>query len=421
MIIFGSNSKKARMGNSLTLKILTSFFVIILILISFTPSVFSAITVEINDGTSTDETTARDTPTVEESVKNETPVDESAGDTETIENTPVDTTEDITTVETAEDTTPVDTTEENTVVETTTTDTPTIEETSLDTTDYVTTIKDTTNNDKTSTDNISVDKITKETVLEESTIINSDNNSKNLTENLDYLNNILNGDINSSDNIKLYTEGIEFEYQNEEEIGDIITGEEVEVFIGSQEIDDPYIDSIEFTSTNDFKDVKLTVTTLIEKPQEVEKPLLEDDKSIYGYVDIKLTTNDKYIEEMPTYINFNVEKKWIEENNLDENSILLIRYHEGEWQELETQLITSDNISIYYKAITPGFSTFAVVGSSLVKIDDTYTSNNLPEIPIEIMILLIAGILILLVVILFKSRYIYFKEEKQHKSKKIKP
>ena len=277
------------------------------------------------------------------------------------------------------------------------------------------------NNTNTTLNNTTTNQTSTNTTTPENTIntntVNNDINIISTTINDDDQNTTIQTQedlevINSSTDGTVIDDLVNIEYQSEEEIGDISVGQETEVIIESQDASDTYIENLKFTPSKDFENVKVSIKYLTEKPEEVEQPIIKDNKPIYGYVDIKLTSNDIYIEEMSTIIKFNVKKEWIEKNNLDENSIVLIRYHNRQWEQLDTKLISLNNINIYYESITPGFSTFAVVGSSLVKIDDPYASSIMPEIPFEIMVLLIIVILLSLVYILFKSKYIYFKDEK---------
>jgi hypothetical protein len=80
-------------------------------------------------------------------------------------------------------------------------------------------------------------------------------------------------------------------------------------------------------------------------------------------------------------------------------------------------MLSENETCISFEAETPGCSTFAVVGSTLVEIPEPYVSET-PEIPWMVIIGVITSTIIILVTVLFKARYIYF-EESPHKTKYV--
>ena len=80
-------------------------------------------------------------------------------------------------------------------------------------------------------------------------------------------------------------------------------------------------------------------------------------------------------------------------------------------------MVSENETCISFIAETPGCSTFAVVGSTLVEIPEPYVTET-PEIPWMVIIGVIASTTIILVTVLFKARYIYF-EESPHKTKYV--
>ena len=77
----------------------------------------------------------------------------------------------------------------------------------------------------------------------------------------------------------------------------------------------------------------------------------------YAYFDF----TGKNVENVT--IRFKVSKSWMEQNNIDPNSIVLERYH-NEWIKLTTRMVGSDDKFYYYEATTPGFSYFIVGGTT---------------------------------------------------------
>ncbi|MCD6108854.1 MAG: PGF-pre-PGF domain-containing protein [Thermoplasmata archaeon] len=115
------------------------------------------------------------------------------------------------------------------------------------------------------------------------------------------------------------------------------------------------IEEIKITATNNVTNVKIKVEKLTQKPANITKPPSE---KIYIYLNIEENINESNITSF--IIKFKVEKTWITNNNIDKNMILLMRYHNGSWQELPTTLVKEDETNIYYEATMTGFSIFAI-------------------------------------------------------------
>ena len=172
------------------------------------------------------------------------------------------------------------------------------------------------------------------------------------------------------------------------------------------------ITEIQLTTVKNLTDLKVTVIELKDKPENISLRL-EKNESVYQYLDIKLTSDEEYVAEDDIDImkfTFKVEQTWLAENNIDKKTILLIRYHDGKWQNLSTILLSENDTYVFFEAETPGCSTFAVIGSTLVEIQEPYVTKT-PEIPWTVVIGVITSTTIILVTVLFKARYIYFEED----------
>jgi PGF-pre-PGF domain-containing protein len=199
----------------------------------------------------------------------------------------------------------------------------------------------------------------------------------------------------------------EIESMTENKLGDLITDKEKEVPLENSSD----IDSIEFTPATNLEDVKVTVIKLKDKPEKIAEPA-EKNISVYRYLDIKLTSVDEYVHEdniKSLKFKIKVEQIWITDNNIDEGTILLMRYHDGEWQSLTTVFLSNDDTYLYYEAESPGCSTFAVVGSKVVENGEVFEANE-PEIPWTFIIGFIIAAIVILLIFLFKARYIYLEE-----------
>jgi len=103
----------------------------------------------------------------------------------------------------------------------------------------------------------------------------------------------------------------------------------------------------------DSSDVSFTVSESNERPEEVG----ENNNVVYRYQQFQWENMDDI--ETAT-ITFNVENEFVENND----NISLQRYEEEGWTELETSLVDETGNEHTFEAETPGFSYFAVTGSS---------------------------------------------------------
>ena len=61
---------------------------------------------------------------------------------------------------------------------------------------------------------------------------------------------------------------------------------------------------------------------------------------------------------------FKVEKTWTQDNKVDKDSIILNRYSDKKWGQLPPSLSEEDEKYLYFTAEVPGFSSFAITGTS---------------------------------------------------------
>ena len=64
---------------------------------------------------------------------------------------------------------------------------------------------------------------------------------------------------------------------------------------------------------------------------------------------------------------FKVEKSWMQDKNIDQNSITLNRYSDKKWSHLPVKQLNEDNKYLYFTAETPEFSFFAITGKAVEK------------------------------------------------------
>jgi len=120
--------------------------------------------------------------------------------------------------------------------------------------------------------------------------------------------------------------------------------------------------NLTFKTKNKVADVSIEVGSLKEKPSNLIEPL----GILHQYVVI---ATDKIKEDDIEFvsINFKVSKEWINENDIDESSINLNRYIDNSWKKLKTNKRDFDSNYVYFNAMSPGFSVFAITGEKNIK------------------------------------------------------
>ena len=97
--------------------------------------------------------------------------------------------------------------------------------------------------------------------------------------------------------------------------------------------------------------------------------------SVYGYLTVT-KSNIEDADVSSVKIKFKVAKTWISENNIDEATVILQRYAGGAWAALETTEVNEDGTYLYFEAISPGLSVFAITAVQLVT--PTTTTSTVP-------------------------------------------
>lgn len=96
----------------------------------------------------------------------------------------------------------------------------------------------------------------------------------------------------------------------------------------------------------------------------------------YQYISIdKSRITDADIESAK--IRFRVENDWIEDNNIDPDTISMYRYT-TKWVKLNTEKTSADSVYSYYEANSPGFSYFGIKGDKYIEeTDNGETESNI--------------------------------------------
>jgi immune inhibitor A len=84
----------------------------------------------------------------------------------------------------------------------------------------------------------------------------------------------------------------------------------------------------------------------------------------YHYLNI--TTNIAAANIANVTFDFAVPRSWIDDNNIDPDTVVLSRWTAGTWEELPTEKINETAEEILYAATSPGLSYFAISGQRIV-------------------------------------------------------
>jgi len=173
------------------------------------------------------------------------------------------------------------------------------------------------------------------------------------------------------------------------------------------DISETSITQIALSVSASMENVVVRVRQLLDKPTEVAAP----EGNVYKYLEIvaEKVTNDNITSAA---ITFKVEKSWIENENIDPDTVALRRYHGGEWQNLQTDKIREDDDYIYYVAVTPGFSVFAVSGLRVGE-SSAGPPGIIPTMPTQpfvamppILLVAITAIMLVAVILMVVWRYV---------------
>lgn len=122
-------------------------------------------------------------------------------------------------------------------------------------------------------------------------------------------------------------------------------------------IDVTSIGSVAITAANNIPKM-LVVVKETALSNQAEPP----GGNTYEYIEIALSwVNQNDISGAA--LTFTVPAKWLEEHDMLPEDVRLMRYVNGGWQILETEVVDEENGKYRFRATTPGFSTFAIAAA----------------------------------------------------------
>ncbi len=134
-----------------------------------------------------------------------------------------------------------------------------------------------------------------------------------------------------------------------------------------------YLSEVTVTPKENSNNVKFTAVQTVFKPANVtEPPGLK-----YVYFDIKaLNLRNENISTAT--VKFKIENAWMERNNIGNDDVVMKRFSNGQWEELETSFNSLSGNFSYFTAVTPGFSFFVItVKDVAAQTESACSSGNL--------------------------------------------
>ncbi len=181
------------------------------------------------------------------------------------------------------------------------------------------------------------------------------------------------------------------------------------------------IQKIEFKPNKNYDNLKIEITEIgknktiyIEEPSNITIDKTSTNKTyiVYSYLNFSLKSNDTYVKEDigEIKINFSVDISWLEDNEINISNITMIRYYNNSWTKLITNYTGKTQDKYSFECTTPGFSTFAVVGSKVVEKKEPFNKEK-DIVPWIVIIGFILSAIVILIIVLFKAGYIYIEQK----------
>ncbi len=121
------------------------------------------------------------------------------------------------------------------------------------------------------------------------------------------------------------------------------------------------IDSLEFNSAVNAGYVKTTIEVLNNRSSSVSE---NPDDVVYYYANIITGKTGLENKIDDTRIIFHVGKKWIDENNIDVDSVRLNLYSSSKWKSFPAKVVNNSSGNISFMSTTSGFGSFAITGKT---------------------------------------------------------
>ena len=124
------------------------------------------------------------------------------------------------------------------------------------------------------------------------------------------------------------------------------------------------VSELDLVTNENTTNVKIVVTKLNTAPSTDYT-----GAEVYKYIQID-HTNIENAQITSVKIKFKVEKSWLTSKGVNKENIVLLRYT-TKWTELKTTIVGEDSLYVYYEALSPGLSLFAIAEKAAVQAECT--------------------------------------------------
>ncbi|MDK2832238.1 MAG: hypothetical protein PWQ75_1990 [Methanolobus sp.] len=151
-----------------------------------------------------------------------------------------------------------------------------------------------------------------------------------------------------------------------EEYENILKKEVESVFINKGSLikyefsaDENAIDYVQFTGLKNSGKISTTIEVLNDRSTfaDSDAPGIVYQNMNIWVGKVGFATSDNIEDPV---IGFSVKKEWMEENGVSSDDIILYRYSDDAWNELDTSVLSEDDTSVHFESNTPGFSPFTI-------------------------------------------------------------
>lgn len=118
------------------------------------------------------------------------------------------------------------------------------------------------------------------------------------------------------------------------------------------------LNEIEIEAKEDVNNVRVTIQRYSNKPSSTG----DLNREVYRYMEIDAPAAQGKIKEAK--IRFDVSKTWINDNDMDSSDVVLMKFHDDEWVELDTKRIGGNADEHTFESVTESFSYFAIASKT---------------------------------------------------------
>ncbi|QYZ79392.1 PKD domain-containing protein [Methanofollis formosanus] len=114
------------------------------------------------------------------------------------------------------------------------------------------------------------------------------------------------------------------------------------------------VSEIEITAADRIDGIRVSLEKLSKGPEGLGEP-------VYQYLLANMTyAEGENLDEIVFF--FDLPWSWLQKYGIGVGDVVLWRFHDGIWNPLKTELVKETETKVYYRAVTPGFSYFAIAG-----------------------------------------------------------